>query len=66
MKILLNGKEKEVGESLKLSELIDSLGIDLRTMAIGRNGTVVPKSEIEKINIQSGDQIDLVRFVAGG
>ena len=64
--IILNGTEKNIRERSSLVEIVQELGLQEKTFAIGVNGEVVSKNQYEKIILHNGDRVDVVHFVAGG
>ncbi len=66
MEIYLNGEKRAVGEGLSLRGLLDSFKIDPFSVVVERNEEVVPSRYFEETRVQSGDKIEIVRFVGGG
>jgi thiamine biosynthesis protein ThiS len=66
MKISINGKICEYSGLPTLSELLFSLGIDPKKVAVERNLRVVPRSLMESEPVESGDAFEIVRLVGGG
>ncbi|HBT47873.1 MAG TPA: thiamine biosynthesis protein ThiS [Peptococcaceae bacterium] len=66
MQITVNGEKREVRPGTTVAGLLKELGIDYRYMALERNRIIVPKQEYEKVVLQEGDEIEVVRFVGGG
>jgi thiamine biosynthesis protein ThiS len=66
MQIFLNGDEHELQDQVSLSQLVESLGIDRRLIAVAHNGDVVPRDTYERITVHEGDRVEIVRMVGGG
>jgi len=66
VQITINGESRTVEGSPNLSELVQSLGLQVSATVIERNGEIVDKSQFEQIQVEPGDQLELVRFVGGG
>ena len=66
MQIVLNGNEHELQDEMSLSQLVESLGIDRRLIAVAHNGDVVPRDTYERITVHEGDHVEIVRMVGGG
>jgi thiamine biosynthesis protein ThiS len=66
MQIVLNGNEHELQDEMSLSQLVESLGIDRRLIAVAHNGDVVPRDTYERIRVHEGDRVEIVRMVGGG
>jgi thiamine biosynthesis protein ThiS len=67
MQITLNGDERTLPSSkMTLSELVESLGIDRRLVAVAHNGEVVPRDTYDHVTVTDGDAVEIVRMVGGG
>jgi thiamine biosynthesis protein ThiS len=62
----LNGDPHELAVPLTIAALLDTLGIDLRRVAVERNLTVVKRADYDKTMVEGGDEIEIVNFVGGG
>ena len=65
MKLVLNGKEREVAAT-NAEELVAELGLPLSAALVEHNGTALLRSEWAKTNLQDGDRLEIIRMVAGG
>jgi thiamine biosynthesis protein ThiS len=66
MKISINGKSSEYSGLPTLSELLRSLGIDPKKVAVERNLRIVPRNLMESEPVETGDAFEIVRLVGGG
>jgi len=66
VKITLNGDPFELAAPVTVIELLATLGIDPRRVAVERNLVVLKRSAFDAIEIGSGDEIEIVNFVGGG
>ena len=66
MRLTVNGEMREAPDSATLADLLASLGIDGRRVAIERNREIAPKSLWSQIVLAEGDQLEIVQFVGGG
>lgn len=68
--IQVNGKTVELesagGETPTISQWLDGLGRDPRTVAIEHNGEILPRTEYGATRLQDGDRLEVVQFVQGG
>ena len=64
--ITLNGKPHEIAKAAPLVELLASLGVDRRLIAVGHNGEVIPRDRYDGVWINEGDTVEVVRMVGGG
>lgn len=65
MKLVLNGKEREV-QATHVEELVAELDLPLAAALVEHNGTALLRSEWAKTNLQNGDRLEIIRMVAGG
>ncbi len=63
--ISLNGKRVSVSET-RLKDMMISQGYHSSHMAVAINGTFVPKSAHETLQVNDGDEIDIVAPMQGG
>ena len=63
--IRVNGVERERKDDT-VAELVVSLGIETRGVAVARNGEVVSKSLWDVTVLRDGDALEIVTAAAGG
>ena len=66
IKIKVNGKIKTTFENIRLSDLIKSLKIPIKKVAIEFNQEIIDKKKLQNVKIQNGDKIEIVHFIGGG
>ena len=66
MLIEVNGEPREVGEAIKLSELVRDLALAPERVAIELNQAVVRRTDWPATTIMDGDRLEIVHFVGGG
>ena len=66
LEIVLNGQKKSIDGPVSVIALLESLGINPRTVAVERNLKVVPRSDYGSETIEGGDSVEVIRFVGGG
>ena len=66
MEINLNGQIREVNEALTLAELIESLELSGKRLAIEVNEDLVTRSLFETHQLQPNDQVEIVQAIGGG
>jgi len=66
VRIMLNGRQREVGDRTRLSDLLSILGLPPDGWAAEVNGRLVPRAEAERVFLSSGDRVEVVTFVGGG
>lgn len=63
--IILNGDPREVRAG-SIADLVASLGLDVKKVAVERNREIVPRSTLADVALAEGDQLEIVHFVGGG
>lgn len=64
--ITVNGEHKRVPAGLTIAALAESLGLVPAKLAVERNLEVVPRSTLDRVMIEDGDELEIVHFVGGG
>ena len=64
--LLLNGEPHEVAADATVLDLVYGLGRDPRTVAVERNGELVPRAAFPATRLAAGDRLEVVHFVQGG
>ena len=55
-----------IDDKIKLSNLLKSLKVPLRKVAIELNKEIIDKKKLNKINLKKNDKIEIVHFIGGG
>ena len=63
---LLNGEPHRLPQGATVLDLVGSLGRDPRTVAVERNGELLPRASYEATRLLAGDRLEVVHFVQGG
>ncbi|MCG8461371.1 MAG: sulfur carrier protein ThiS [Holophagales bacterium] len=66
VRIVANGTELEVASGTMLLEWLRARDRDPRTVAVERNGEIVPRARYGEIRLEEGDRLEVVGFVQGG
>ena len=64
--ITVNGDTQRHARPLMLSELLHSMALAGKKIAVERNGEIVPKSVHGSILVGDGDRLEIVVAVGGG
>lgn len=64
--ITLNGERFEIERPLTVVELLATLDIDPRRVAIEHNLTILRRQTFPEITVREGDTVEIVNFVGGG
>ncbi len=62
----VNGKEMTLGNNQNLLQFLEVNQFDVATLAVARNGEIVPKVTYETVMLGEEDILEVVRFVGGG
>lgn len=66
VRIKLNGEDWEVSENTTVSNLISSVKIRPDLCVVEKNGQIIARNEYAQVVVGVDDQIEIVRFMAGG
>lgn len=66
IKIRLNGKEQNIDEKVSLQGILKSKNIDPAAIITVVNLTAVNVKNLDKTFLKDGDEVELIRIVAGG
>jgi thiamine biosynthesis protein ThiS len=66
MKIQLNGEAREIPASCTVASLVTELGLRPEQVAVELNRRLVRRDLREKVELQDGDELELVTLVGGG
>jgi thiazole synthase len=66
LRITLNGERFDLSAPLTVAELLAELAIDARRVAVEHNLVIVKRAEFDRIKVQEGDEVEIVKFVGGG
>jgi thiamine biosynthesis protein ThiS len=64
--IRLNGEPYEIAGPLLVIDLLGTLGIDPRRVAVEHNLMVVKRDAYDSTIVTHGDEVEVVNFVGGG
>ena len=66
MRITLNGEPYELDQPLSVQELLETLAIDPRRVAVEHNLVIVRRHAFAATLVGDGDRVEIVNFVGGG
>lgn len=66
MEIKINGEAREIEAGMSVLQLIETLALDPRKVAIEHNGEIIEENEFGARALHEGDRLEIVRFVGGG
>ncbi len=66
MEIELNGTPHPIAENVNVQDLIASLDLVNKSLAVAINREVVPRQQWPQRVLQPSDRVDIVRAIGGG
>jgi len=66
IKIKINGIEKEIPQNTTIKDLLSSLNVLDKTMAVAVNMKIVKKDDWDKFILNENDKVEALNFVGGG
>ena len=66
MEIKLNGEIRQIKDGMTVQELVDSLQLPNRALAVAVNRTVITRQKWPEVVLYPADQVELVRAIGGG
>lgn len=66
IELSINGAPRTFPEPLTLAQLIESLELTGKRIAIEKNGDIVPRSQHVSTQLATGDRLEIVVAVGGG
>jgi len=67
IQLTINGNPRNFEQAqLTVGELVATLGLEGKRLAIERNGEIVPRSLFAETSLNTGDQLEIVGAVGGG
>lgn len=66
MKVFVNGDARELADGATIAELVATLDLAGRRVAVEVNEDIVPKSLHAQTPLRDGDRIEIVHAIGGG
>ncbi|MBI4498524.1 MAG: sulfur carrier protein ThiS [Chloroflexi bacterium] len=64
--LTVNGQPRQVPEPMTVARFLQQSGITHPFIAVARNGDVLHRDEYDRVVVQNGDTLEIVRMVGGG
>ena len=64
--LLVNGEPRELPEGCTVTAMLTSMDLGEKWVVVERNGEPVERRDMATTVLQAGDQLELVKAVAGG
>ncbi|MGD2052565.1 MAG: sulfur carrier protein ThiS [Gammaproteobacteria bacterium] len=66
MNITVNGENRTLQEETSLAQLVESLGLKDKRIAVEVNRDIVPRSEYDNFILSDNDTVEIVNAIGGG
>lgn len=66
LQLTVNGEPRRIAPGASIADLVSSLELDPKKVAVERNGAIVPRSTLAEAALADGDTLEIVHFVGGG
>ncbi len=66
IQLLVNGEARSFPAALSVAELVETLELAGKRIAVEKNGEIVPRSRHAETAIADGDRLEIVVAVGGG
>ncbi|WP_313434475.1 sulfur carrier protein ThiS [Novosphingobium sp.] len=66
LSLVVNGEPRRVPAGSSIADLVSSIGLDPKKVAVELNGEIAPRSTLAEVALSDGDVLEIVHFVGGG
>ena len=66
LSLTVNGEPRRIADGATIADLVHSLELEVKKVAVERNGEIVPRSTLGEVMLADGDVLEIVHFVGGG
>ncbi|MBU4176965.1 MAG: sulfur carrier protein ThiS [Desulfurivibrionaceae bacterium] len=66
MKVFCNGQEQELTPGARVTDCLNTLGLDPLSVVVECDGKILTREEYASHELQDGSVLELIRFVGGG
>ena len=66
MTVSVNGVCHTLPDGQTVAQMLVSLDFNPQRVAVERCGEIVPRAQFDAVQLQDGDQLEVVQFVGGG
>jgi len=64
--VRVNGEHRRIAGGTTIAAMVNGLGLDPLRVAVERNLQIVPRSTLNEVCVEDGDDFEIVHFVGGG
>ncbi len=66
LSVKVNGEHRRVAGGISIADMLNELGLDPLRVAVERNLEIVPRGTLGEVQVEDGDDYEIVHFVGGG
>ena len=66
MTIVLNGEDKQIDSQSNIEQLLKSLNLDDKRLAVEINQEIIPRSDFSSRILNESDRVEIVQAIGGG
>ncbi|MFV2003649.1 MAG: sulfur carrier protein ThiS [Gammaproteobacteria bacterium] len=66
MTIVLNGKNKQIDDHSSIEQLLKSLDLEDKRLAVEINQAIIPRSNFNSHTLNESDKVEIVQAIGGG
>ncbi|GAB4374267.1 MAG: sulfur carrier protein ThiS [Elainellaceae cyanobacterium] len=66
IRLQVNGEARQCAAHMALPQLLESLGMNPRLVAVEYNGEILHRQFWQETEVQEGDRLEIVTIVGGG
>lgn len=66
MRVILNGEQKEITDSLSLQQFIQLFSKNNQALIVELNGKIIQNEKRKDCKLKAGDRLELIQLVGGG
>jgi thiamine biosynthesis protein ThiS len=66
VQVIVNDEPRDVRDGATVADLVTTLGLGARRVAIEVNRSVVPRTQYRAWRLGAGDRVEIIHFVGGG
>lgn len=66
MQVTINGEARQIPDNLSLQQLLGHLNLSAGRVAIEHNREIIKRERWPTVQIEAGDQLEIVHLVGGG
>ena len=64
--IVLNGQQTQIDENISVMELLHSMDLAEKRLAVEINQEIIPRSEFATYQLNEQDKVEIVQAIGGG